>query len=349
MKAVKLFLKDHVTFLLFQGILVLFMHVLFWLDGFRNVNTVIYSVVISILLTFTFLAGKFIMRRSFYAAIIKTPTKPEDGLIRYAQGPEHVQIAANSRVLYKLYQREMQTLFTAQARQTEFMNHWVHQMKTPISILNLLLKEEEVDRTSMTEEINRIQAGLEIVLLNARLESFEQDLTIERVNLKHLVQQVVTDYKRLFITKGVFPVIEIDENMKVTTDVKWMKTVLGQFITNAIKYTFDTGKKIHFTASETIEGIAFSVVDEGVGIPSSDLNRVTKAFFTGENGRLTGESTGMGLYIAAKICKSLGHTMLIDSEVGKGTTVTIVFENGETKEASDSENNRFIERSNEDL
>lgn len=330
MKAVQLFLRDHLTFLVFQGMLVLFLHVLFWLDGFRNVNTFIYAIVISILLTFTFLAGKFIMRRSFYAAIIKTPKKPEDGLIRHAQGPEHVRIAQNSRTLYKLYQHDVQTLISAQARQVEFMNQWVHQMKTPISIINLLLKEEELDRQSIEEEVNRIQAGLETVLVNARLETFERDMTIERVNLKQLSQEVVTEYKRLFITKGVFPTITIDDTITVATDVKWMKTVMGQLITNAIKYTFEPGKKIHFTASETTDGIQFSVQDEGVGIPSSDLNRVTKAFFTGENGRLSGESTGMGLYIASEVCSLLGHTLLIDSEVGKGTTVSIVFENGKS-------------------
>lgn len=336
MKAIQLFFKDHLTFLFFQGILMVFLHVLFWLDGFRNVNTIIYSIVLSILLTCTFLAGKFIMRRSFYAAIIKTPTKPEDGLIRHAQGPEHVKVAANSRVLYKLYQYEVQSMFAAQSRQAEFMNHWVHQMKTPISIMNLLLKEDELDRKSLTEEINRIQMGLETVLVNARLETFERDMTIERVNLKQMTQQVVTEHKRLFITNGVFPVIDIADDFTVATDLKWMKTVLSQFITNAIKYTFESGKKIHFTASEGEEGIVFSVRDEGVGIPASDLNRITKAFFTGENGRLTGESTGMGLYIASEVCHSLGHTLLFESEVGKGTTVTIVFENGKSEEGKAS-------------
>ena len=70
--------------------------------------------------------------------------------------------------------------------------------------------------------------------------------------------------------------------------------------------------------------------DEGVGIRSSDLKRVTNAFFTGENGRLTGESTGMGLYIASEVCRRLGHPLEIVSEVGVGTTVSVLFENGES-------------------
>lgn len=346
MKGIQLFIKDHLSFILFQGALVLFLHLLFWLDGYRNYNTMIYSLVLSILLTFTFLSGKFIMRRSFYATITKTPKKLEDALIRNVQGPEHTRTAAYTRTLYKIYQDEVQNLYSAQNRQMKFMNHWVHQMKTPISVIKLVLQEDDLDRKSVAEEVHRIRVGLDSVLLNARLETFERDMTIERVNLKQLTQETVTEYKRLLITNGLFPVNSIDESFIVATDVKWMKIVIGQFITNAVKYTFEKGRKIHLNAAHTESGILFSVKDEGVGIPSSDLNRVTKAFFTGENGRLTGESTGMGLYIAAEVCKRLGHYLHIESELEVGTTVTILFENGE---ANESENDRFIERGHEDL
>lgn len=350
MKAVGLFLKDHISFLLFQGFLVLFLLLLFWLDGFRNYDTAIYAVIISILLTFGFLGGKFIMRRTFYSEIIREPAKMEDALIRFAQGPEHRRTAAFTRSLYKLYQSEVQTLYASQNRQLEFMNHWVHQMKTPISVINLLLQEnDELDRQSIVEELERIQGGLDSVLVNASLETFERDMTIERVSLRMLVQEAVTEHKRLLISNGVFPVLLIDENFIIATDRKWLKIVIGQFITNAVKYTFEKGKKIYLSAECTGEGLLFSVRDEGVGIPASDLNRITNAFFTGENGRLTGESTGMGLYIAAEVCGNLGHPLQIDSQVGEGTTVTLLFLNGKTEEGNNDGDNRKIEGSHENL
>ncbi len=73
------------------------------------------------------------------------------------------------------------------------------------------------------------------------------------------------------------------------------------------------------------DGVVLCVTDQGIGIPKSDLSRVTKPFFTGENGRKTGESTGMGLYIAQEICTKLGHELQFESEVGVGTTVKIIF------------------------
>ena len=99
----------------------------------------------------------------------------------------------------------------------------------------------------------------------------------------------------------------------------------------------------------TDEGLRFTVRDEGVGIPASDLKRVIKPFFTGENGRLTGESTGMGLYIASEVCDKLGHPLTIESELGTGTTVTVLFKNGEGGERDDNEDNRRTDGSDEDL
>ncbi|WP_262173844.1 sensor histidine kinase [Saccharococcus sp. Marseille-Q5394] len=349
MKQIVLFLREHLSWIIFEVMLVTFILVLYWLDGFRGINTAIYSIIMSLLLTGGFLIGKFITRRPYYEAILRKPEKMEDALIRNIQTTEQRQSTAFMRDLYTLYQAEVQSLYASQHRQLQFVNQWVHQMKTPISVINLLLQEDgELDKRSLREEVDKIQRGLDVVLVNARLETFEEDMQIEQVGLKSLVQQIVTDHKRLFITNGVFPVISINESLVVATDEKWMKIAIGQFITNAVKYTFEKGKRLYLSAKQTAIGFELTIRDEGVGIPASDLKRVTKAFFTGENGRLTGESTGMGLYIADEVCLKLGHPLTIESEVGQGTTVKILFTNGEIGE-TDEELDREIGASDEDL
>ncbi|MDV6377010.1 sensor histidine kinase [Sporosarcina sp. GW1-11] len=340
MKGFILFAREHLPFMLFQLGLVLFILLLYWLDGVRNPNTAIYSVAMSILLTAGYLTGKFIMRRSFYAKIIEKPKKMEDALIRHVLTPEHRKTTEFTRELYRLYQHEVQTLYNVQHRHLQFMNQWVHQMKTPISVINLLLQEEEVDKKSISQEVERIQTGLEIVLVNARLETFEDDMQIERLPLKMILQEVFNENKRLFIAKGLFPVLTVDEELTVATDRKWIKFMLNQFITNAVKYTFEKGKKIVVTAEQKPEGLQLEITDEGIGIPASDLHRVTKAFFTGENGRLTGESTGMGLYIASEVCQRLGHELTISSKQGEGTTIKLLFTDGEAGEQPNEETNR---------
>lgn len=334
MKILKLYFRDHLSLLIFQAFLILFLFLLFLLDGFRIYTTFIYALFMTVLFTFIFLIGKLIMRRAYYMAIVKTPTRMEDALIRHVHGTEHTYATRYMRGLYKVYQDEAQTLYSSQSRQIEFMNHWVHQMKTPISVINLLLQEEKYDRESITEELERLQAGLDTVLLNASLETFERDMTIEKLNLKQLVKETITAHKRLLISNQIFPVLEVDEDIIVASDRKWLKIVIGQFITNAVKYTFEEGKRIYVTGKLTKEGVTLAIRDEGIGIPASDLNRIRNAFFTGENGRLTGESTGMGLYIASDVCEKLGHELIIESTPAVGTTVTLLFGNkgGETVE-----------------
>ena len=165
-----------------------------------------------------------------------------------------------------------------------------------------------------------------MVLMNARLENFEDDLQAEQVPLRALILATINDHKRLFITNRVFPEVHVDESIIVASDSKWLRFVIEQFITNAVKYTFEPNKKIIIQTEQAEQGVLLTIIDEGIGIPTSDLSRVTKAFFTGENGRKTGESTGMGLYIAKEICDKLGHQLVITSEVGKGTTIQIVFQ-----------------------
>ncbi|MCM3317238.1 sensor histidine kinase [Rummeliibacillus stabekisii] len=326
MDSIKLFIKDHIGFLIFNLLLVLFILLLYWLDGFRNTDTAIYTVIISIILTITFLFTRYVMRQSFYGKILQKPLKMEEALQKNAKMPENIATEKYIHELYRLYELEAQALYAHQKRQMQFMNQWVHQMKTPISVLELLLQDEtELDRESVREEVERLRRGLETVLMNARLDTFEEDMKIEQVALLPLVSSVINENKRLFIKNQVYPQIKVDEDCIVATDAKWFKFIVGQFITNAVKYTFEKGKKVYISSSHDHGHVILTIKDEGIGIPPSDLKRVTKAFFTGENGRKTAESTGMGLYLAKEVCEKLGHHMEIDSAIGEGTTVRISF------------------------
>ena len=325
--AIKLFVKEHISYIIFQVFLTLFLLALFWLDGFRNINTAIYAVVVTVLLIASFLLVRYMLRRRYLKRIVKLPTAIDDALQKTAKTPEYFMTEDYLHALYQLYQREVQTLYGSQARQHKFMNQWVHQMKTPVSVLELLLQEEEeLEKKSVQEEVDKLKRGLEMVLMNARLENFEDDLQAEQVPLRALILATINDHKRLFITNRVFPEVHVDESIIVASDSKWLRFVIEQFITNAVKYTFEPNKKIIIQTEQTKQGVLLSIIDEGIGIPGSDLSRVTKAFFTGENGRKTGESTGMGLYIAKEICDKLGHQLVITSEVGKGTTIQVIFQ-----------------------
>lgn len=323
---IKIFLKEHISFIIFELCVVLIILVLYVLDGFRNTNTAIYSISISLVLICSFLVVRYLLRREYLNKITKLPTAMEDALQKNAKTSEYKMTEQYLHELYRVYQNEVQTLYANKNRHEKFLNQWIHQMKTPISVLELLLQEEgPLDKKSVQEEVDRLKRGLEMVMMNARLEKFEEDLQVEQISLKALITATINENKRLFITNHVFPVIEIDENITVISDSKWLKFLINQFITNAVKYTFEPNKKIYFIAELYDSSVQLKIKDEGIGIPKSDLPRVTKPFFTGENGRKTGESTGMGLYLAKEICEKLGHTLKVESEVGVGTTIIVAF------------------------
>lgn len=324
----KLFLRDYASFIVFQLLLVGFIMVLYGLDGFRNVDTAIYSFCISLVLLASFLLVRYLMRQRYLLKISQLPKTMEDVLQKNAKTPEAIQTEKYMHELYRLYQHELHSLYASQKRHDQFMNQWVHQMKTPISVIELLLQDERpLDKRNVQEEIDRLRRGLDMVLVNARLENFEEDMQVEQVAVKTIVTATVNENKRLFITKRVFPEIHIEDDLIVASDSKWLRFIIGQFVTNAVKYTFEANKKIVISAVKRDDHVQLAICDEGIGIPASDLSRVTKAFFTGENGRKTGESTGMGLYLAKEICEKLGHELNITSEVGIGTIVTVTFTN----------------------
>ncbi|WP_028402932.1 sensor histidine kinase [Ectobacillus panaciterrae] len=222
-------------------------------------------------------------------------------------------------------------------RQNEsiFLNQWIHQMKTPVSVIELLLQKVQNNEAiedilvSIREENDRILQGLDLALHMARLEQFEKDYKIEAVYLQSFLRDVINQNKKTFIQHGVFPKLEAEVGYdRIQTDKKWFAIALSQVIGNALKYTKiaqKEAKHIIFQLKEKDDAIELRVRDNGIGIPKQDLKRVFDPFFTGINGRRTREATGMGLYITKQICDRLHHGLFIEAEQGEGTTVVFRF------------------------
>ncbi|MNJ45468.1 Sensor histidine kinase GraS [compost metagenome] len=210
-----------------------------------------------------------------------------------------------------------------------FINRWVHQMKTPISVIQLQLQElerEEAAADSIQEELDRLSKGLEMVLYTARLDRFEHDFSVEPVDLRQIVNQVIAGNRKLFISKGINPSLQVREGLKVYSDAKWLRFMLDQIVVNALNYTVGTGKTISISAEELGHSCKLTVQDQGIGIVKEDLNRVFHPYYTGERGRQYSESTGMGLYLVREVCGRLGHEVVLQSKPGEGTTVTLLFQ-----------------------
>lgn len=201
---------------------------------------------------------------------------------------------------------------------TSYYTLWVHQIKTPIAAMDLLLQAGPDRATEMEIELQKIAQYVDMVLQYLRLDSTDKDLVLQRCQLDAVVRQTVRKYAKLFILKKIQLVFQ-ETKWEVLSDEKWLCFLLEQLLSNALKYTPEGGKTSIFLEGETNLVIA----DTGIGIAPEDLPRVFEKGFTGNNGRMDKKATGIGLYLCRRVTNLLGHTISIASEPGVGTQVLL--------------------------
>lgn len=239
-----------------------------------------------------------------------------------AQAQTPLEKLLQERVEELEYEQKNQ-LLVEQEKYNDLLDYytlWVHQVKTPIAASSLLigdLKDKEV-KSQLEQELFKIESYVHLVLQYLRLESFHDDLVLKQESLADLVREVVKKYALFFIQQGLSLNLH-DLDHTIVTDKKWFLVILEQVLSNSLKYTKEGSIEIYFHEDRLY------IKDTGLGIQNADLLRVFERGFSGYNGRLTQQSSGLGLYLSKKIADQLGHKIAIESQVGQGTTVSIAF------------------------
>lgn len=206
----------------------------------------------------------------------------------------------------------------------EYIEQWIHEVKTPITAMKLLCENNHFDFTrDMLVELERIHRFTEQALYYARSEHTEKDYSIREIQLSDVVHGAIADSKYLLRQNHVLLTVDNIENA-VYTDDKWVRFILNQIISNVVKYCTKQPALHFFTAAKDDKVLLF-IEDNGIGIPSSDLPRIFEKGFTGQNGRIVQNSTGIGLYLCKRLCDKLGIGLTVYSE-NKGTTITLSFQ-----------------------
>lgn len=209
---------------------------------------------------------------------------------------------------------------------SDFYTLWVHQIKTPIAALRLLLQTSPEHISEMKSELFKIERYVDIILGYLRMEDINQDLLLKHYSLEALVKQAVKKYSPLFIQSKLSLTLE-NLSLSVLTDEKWLVFSLEQLLSNAIKYTPSGSIRIYANAAPDDEILTTTLVieDTGIGIAPEDLPRIFERSFTGYNGRVDKKASGLGLYLCKTILTRLGHEISITSKPQEGTRVTITF------------------------
>ncbi|NOW82261.1 signal transduction histidine kinase [Clostridium beijerinckii] len=207
----------------------------------------------------------------------------------------------------------------------EYLEAWIHEIKTPIASSKLIIENNQNEVTNKIDfQIDKIERFVEQVLYYSRSNNAYKDYIIKQISLGDIVKNIVKRNYRDFIHKKIrININDIEEN--VYSDGKWAEFIINQIIVNSIKYSSNRDPQINISSMKKVNSVMLFIEDNGVGIIEKDIDRVFEKGFTGENGRRFSKSTGMGLYLCEKLCLKLGLKISIDSEVNKGTKVTLIF------------------------
>lgn len=250
------------------------------------------------------------------------------------QLPEHMDIIEYDyqELAKELYQAKQELISKNRIAKKELLDYygmWVHQIKTPIAALDILLQNTErmlyqIDEKEMMQkaisvsdmkmELFKIEQYVEMALNYLQVEDISSDLVFKKHELDDMVRQVIRKYAKIFISKK----IKIDfkpTKACIVTDEKWFIFVLEQIISNALKY-IKKGQIFIYMKEKSLV-----IKDTGIGIPAEDLPRIFEKGFTGYNGRENKKSTGIGLYLCKNIMDKLQWNITVDSEVGSGTKI----------------------------
>ncbi|MDP4090651.1 MAG: sensor histidine kinase [Bacillota bacterium] len=240
--------------------------------------------------------------------------------------------------LHSAYGNELSNIKINNRKQRRMISQFIHSLKAPVTVIDMavsdILEADDMadagdsSASTVRKESEKMLSILDNLLNLVRLEEFEIDYAAEPVNLQDSLTNIINEMKMNFIYGKVIPKVQCNYAEPVVyTDEKWNKIMLQQFISNAIKYSLaeEELKTVFFIIEKVDENIMLTIKDEGIGIPEYDLDRVTEAFFTGDNGRKVKSSSGIGLYISKEISEKLNHPIDIISKQGDGTEIKITY------------------------
>ena len=324
----KLYLKNQIPAILVNLMSMLAL-ALFLLAGGNQFQTVVFIFMSWFVILTTYLSAVYYVRKRYLNQLLDMAEQLEE---RYLI-PEIMKIPekAEEQVFYQIMKMAEKSMLekisiiqNARKEYKEYIEQWVHEVKTPITAMKLLCENNRSPfAREILAELEHIDQYTEQALYYARSEHTEKDYSVRETDLCDVVHSAVADNKYLLRQSNMTITID-DIEIKVYTDDKWVRFILNQIIGNAIKYRTEQ-PVLHFSAIKTNDRVVLSVSDNGIGIPESDLPRIFEKGFTGRNGRIGKNSTGMGLYLCKRLCDKLGIGLTAHSE-NKGTTIMLSFQ-----------------------
>ena len=306
--------------------------VLMMLFAFKVSSEVIIGItIVFVIISFGVIITGYFKRRGFYNNLLNNVEKLDKKylVLEMLNEPSFYDGKILYQVLYEINKSMNENVKQYEISLTDFKEYielWIHEIKLPIASLTLMNhnQKNKIDKRYV-EQIKRIDDYVDQILYFVRSENAEKDYLIKETNLKKIINNIAMKNKDDLLANNISFIVDIKDEM-VLTDSKWLEFIINQIISNSIKYIRnDVDRIIKLKVEKLPKQIDLHIYDNGIGIPKKDIKRVFEKTFTGENGRNRTKSTGMGLYIVKKLCKKLGHKIMLRSVQNEYTEVIISF------------------------
>ena len=254
--------------------------------------------------------------------------------VQIAKGNLHqrVKISGKNEIaeLGRTFNLMSERLENVDLQRNEFVSNASHELKTPLTSMKILVEsilyqeniEEKVYKeflTDINEEIDRLTALINDLLLMTKLDSDQSRLNMKPILLGRLVEQTVAALRPIAQTKNISISIQMQEDIEVECDALRIRQAVNNLVDNAIKYTQEGGE-IEVRV-EVITGFAVvTVKDNGVGIAEADIPHIFDRFYRVDKARSreTG-GTGLGLHIVRRIALLHNGSVEVESTPGEGS------------------------------
>lgn len=323
-----LFLKERWAWIFFILALLIFINTIFFLDSGLSGISISYFNIVTILLTVVFFVWRYFKETQALVHFLGNLSN-----VREPLNSENSSLSPFQRKYFEEFQKVIQ-------RNEAIINHlkvkhledmegklaWVHEMKTPLTAMNLMIEQvEDVKlRNRLENEWIRAHLLLDQQLHHTRLASIEKDNRLERVVLKAIIFKEIRDFQTWCMEKGIgFQTDRLDQ--EVISDRKWLSFIVRQILSNAIKYSHENSEINIYTELDDTGHVLLHFEDSGIGISPEDIPRVFQKSYTGTIGRESVQSSGMGLYLAKNAAEKLGIEIVVNSTLHKGSIFTLRF------------------------
>ncbi|MFB9080488.1 sensor histidine kinase [Flavobacterium procerum] len=221
-------------------------------------------------------------------------------------------------------------------REKQFTSDASHELRTPLTVIKGTLevlirkprdsKEYEEKINYCIREVDHLNSLVDQLLLMARFENQKQNIHKENIYLNAVILDVLTLNAEKIKSEKINVVLDTSEDFYAYSDNYLIVTILRNIISNAIKYSKnDTEVKISLSRENS--KINCTISDQGIGIAMKDLESILNPFFRSDSlNHSEIKGTGLGLFIVKRMTDLLQIKFKIESEIGKGTKVLLVFD-----------------------